>query len=189
MSRNLTRVITIVATQAAMMACSSSSNPKNSGPTSDASIADAGGSAEDSAVGTMEPDAAAEGGQPIMCGSMTCNPPAGASGLPISISACCLPDNSCGGSFAALGGSCLYVVAGTPDPSCPSTSIAGMTLNGCCSPAGVCGVDLSLAGLGCNSASALGALAGGGDSGPPQPCGGDAGGSSPPDAMTDAAGE
>jgi hypothetical protein len=59
----------------------------------------------------------------------------------------------------------------------------GFALMGCCSKAGVCGLDLSIGGLGCNPLSALGGLAslgglGGapavdaGPSGSPQACGG-----------------
>jgi hypothetical protein len=56
----------------------------------------------------------------------------------------------------------------------------GFSLAGCCAKAGVCGVDLTVGGLGCNPVSALGALAslaGGGamDAGPPQTCGGGGG--------------
>jgi hypothetical protein len=39
----------------------------------------------------------------------------------------------------------------------------GYALTGCCTSGGVCGVDLSVAGLGCNSLSALGAFAPAGD--------------------------
>jgi hypothetical protein len=140
------------------------------------------------------------GGQSVTCGSKTCTAPAG--GM-IQNNACCLPDNSCGafpdlsslGGFGGGGvspppsgddgggGGCLDVSPGTPDPSCPSQTIMGFPLTGCCSKAGVCGVDLSMGGLGCNSLSALGPLAslgglGGGapmDAGPPpapQACGG-----------------
>jgi hypothetical protein len=47
----------------------------------------------------------------------------------------------------------------------------GFSLTGCCSKAATCGVDLSMAGLGCNSLAVLGALAGGaGTTGAPQAC-------------------
>jgi hypothetical protein len=126
--------------------------------------------------------------QPVQCGSTTCNPPSGSA---VPLSACCLPDNSCGGTFggAALGmfggggdagAPCLSTSPGTPDTSCPSQSAMGFALAGCCTAAGVCGIDLSMAGLGCNSASALAALAPPGtvpasDGGAPQACSGNAG--------------
>jgi hypothetical protein len=50
---------------------------------------------------------------------------------------------------------CLNLTAGTSDPTCMSLSVAGMTLNGCCTSTGVCGNDLSIVGLGCNSFAAL----------------------------------
>ena len=51
-----------------------------------------------------------------------------------------------------------------------------INLTGCCSNAHTCGVDLSIAGLGCNSTSLFGSLLGmGGDAGPPKVCGLDAG--------------
>jgi hypothetical protein len=68
----------------------------------------------------------------------------------------------------------------------------GFALAGCCSNAGVCGIDLTVGGLGCNPVSALGALAsiaGGGamDAGPPQACGGGAGNVDASAAVLDAA--
>jgi len=52
----------------------------------------------------------------------------------------------------------------------------GFALTGCCTKSKICGVDLSVAGLGCNSLSALAALAPAGAAGdaavsPPQACG------------------
>jgi hypothetical protein len=49
-----------------------------------------------------------------------------------------------------------------------------MTLSGCCSVSGVCGVDLSFAGLGCNPPSVFGFFLMM-DTGAPQPCGDAAG--------------
>lgn len=133
------------------------------------------------------------GAMSIQCGGQTCMAPAGS---PIGLSACCLADGGCGaapGMFAlsaAEGGAsaCLDTTPGTRDPSCPSKTTMGFPLKGCCSAAGVCGVDLSIIALGCNSSF------GGSpgmmtmvNAGPPQPCG-DAAGSGP-DASGDAAKE
>jgi hypothetical protein len=99
----------------------------------------------------------------ITCGTTTCNAPTG--GM-IPLAACCLGDNGCGAMFdlsaigmgggaGAMGGGCLDPSPGTADPSCPSQMVMGFSLTGCCSKAGLCGVDLSMAGLGCNSFAAL----------------------------------
>src|SRR2546430_6003728 len=88
---------TLVAAVAAA-ACSSSSS--NSAVESDAAAGDgptADSRARDSAIGPIKElngDGATAASSPVQCGSMTCNPPA-AAGLPIPLSACCLPDNSC----------------------------------------------------------------------------------------------
>jgi hypothetical protein len=74
---------------------------------------------------------------------------------------------------AAITGACFDTSAGTPDTSCPSTTAMGYSLAGCCTAQGVCGVDLSTVGLGCNSLSALGPLASvDGSTAAPQACGG-----------------
>jgi hypothetical protein len=54
--------------------------------------------------------------------------------------------------------------------------IMGFSLPGCCTRSGVCGTNLMMIGLGCNS---LGAVLGGGLGGTPQACGGSADGSAP----------
>jgi hypothetical protein len=172
-------------------ACSSSStSPGGTGNTG----ADSGGP-DDSSVGTTPPnDGAVATAPPIMCGTMTCNAPAG--GV-VPLSPCCLPNGGCGGTIGAAtlamfdaggfdasglsgfdaGAICLDTSAGTPDTSCPSQSMGGFDLTGCCTASGVCGIDLSLAGLGCESLSALasmappGALGDSGLGGPPQACG------------------
>jgi hypothetical protein len=100
----------------------------------------------------------------------------------LSLSACCLSDGGCGGGLgmlAALAGgggpACLDTSPGTSDPSCPSQPTPlGIALTGCCSATKICGADLSMLGLGCNSLSAFGGFLMT-DSGPPRPCG-DAGG-------------
>lgn len=157
----------------AITACSTSNgstpNVADSGP-ADASMSNPGSNLP--IVTLSEASAPSSGGQSVTCGSKTCTAPAG--GM-VQNNACCLPDNSCGafpdlssvGGFGAAapspagdaGGACLDVTPGTPDPSCPSQSVMGFSLAGCCSKAGVCGVDLSIGGLGCNPLSALGALA------------------------------
>ena len=123
----------------------------------------------------------------VMCGGMTCIPPTG--GM-IPLGACCLPNDGCGASIGAVltgvgdgGSSCIDTAAGSPDPSCPAQSIMGMSLLACCSAGGVCGVNLSVLGLGCDSLSVLGALVPGAE-GPPQPCG-DAAGGPVPDAAAE----
>jgi hypothetical protein len=112
---------------------------------------------------------------------------------------CCLPDNGCGATFGAAalamfdagafdaggfdaaafdaGAFCMDTAPGTPDPSCPSQSAMGFTLAGCCARDGLCGVDLSVAGFGCDSLSALESMIPAGSVtdaavvGPPQACG------------------
>jgi hypothetical protein len=186
----------IAVTLAAAAACSSSSSSAPAAGTNNDDGGTATGASDDSgstAQGTSDTGVATT--PPIMCGSATCSAPAGAL-LPLS--PCCLPDNSCGATFgsAALamfdagafdasgldidaGSLCFDTAPGTPDTACPSQSAMGYTLAGCCARSGVCGIDLALAGLGCDSLSALGALAPGGAAGDaaisaPQACGGDA---------------
>jgi hypothetical protein len=156
-----------IACAGAIGACSSSSTPGTSvtDASTDVSTADQV-SSEASTTEEADADAATSTAGPVTCGSLTCTAPA--SGL-VPLSACCLPDNSCGASpnLSALGGAgappagvdagsvCLTLEAGTPDPSCPSQSVMGFALAGCCA-AGTCGYDLSIIGLGCNSFSAFG---------------------------------
>jgi hypothetical protein len=203
----------------AVCGCSNES-ASSAGSTSDASPADASMPKEGSnlpVVHLSEASAPTSSGKSATCGSKTCTAPAG--GM-VPNNACCLPDNSCGAfpDLSAIGmglpgmgapapgdgggGGCLDVTPGTPDPSCPSQMVMGFPLMGCCSRAGVCGLDLSIGGLGCNSLAALGGLGGLGggpamDAGEPQACGGkDAGvaaqdGAAPasdasPDAVADA---
>lgn len=201
-------------------ACSNSNEatpnaPDASPPPLDASSSPTDATAESSLpIVYLSEAAAAPPPGPVNCGSKTCNPPAGGGALPLG--ACCLPDNSCGGfpDLSALGmglpglgaapsggdagAGCLDLSKGTPDPSCPGQSVMGMSLPGCCTNAGICALDLSVGGLGCNPLSALGPLASLGgvstpmDAGPPQTCGGgDAGviapvGDASRDAVADA---
>ena len=210
LTRKLIRRRVLLPAWLAVAACSSSNGSTPSGSDAsdvspaDASMPDTGSNLP--IVTLSEASPPTSGGQSVTCGSKTCTAPAG--GM-VQNNACCLPDNSCGafpdlsslggGGFGGGGvgappapadgggGGCLDVSPGTPDPSCPSQTVMGFALTGCCSKAGVCGVDLSIGGLGCNSLSALGGLAslgglGGGtamDAGPsasPQACGGNDGG-------------
>jgi len=213
-----------------MTACNDAEDPVSSDAGgADANEASAGDAATDATSSTTHASANADASTsttvrptpgPVICGGRTCTAPQG--GMLPNI-ACCLPDKSCGampdlssfamgggggfpsmsgGGGAGLDGTCLDVSAGTPDPSCPSQSVMGIALNGCCSKAGTCGLDLSIGGLGCNAISGLGALAsfvGGGamDAGPPQKCSGasrdggvdsgaDGGADAGPDAGADA---
>jgi hypothetical protein len=126
---------------------------------------------------------------PVICSGKTCTAPSG--GM-IPLAACCLSDSTCGLTFdlSQFGGAipgagdaglgCLDPSPGIPDPSCPSQSMAGFTMAGCCSKAGVCGVDLSMVSMGaigCNAQLPFPGLVGGGQSmnAPPQPCGGSVG--------------
>jgi hypothetical protein len=186
-------------------ACGSSSS--NGGSPADAGPGDATAPSDDSG---SPGDDGSSSSPPVTCGSTTCQAPSG--GL-LPLAACCLPDNSCGGTFSAggLGGlagmfggatgidasafdasafgdaglgdggiPCLNLSAGTSDPACASITVVGMTIAGCCTSAGICGSDLSIVGLGCNSFAALG----GGIGGPGVPCG-DGGAVVTPDAQAD----
>ena len=184
----------------AFVACSSS-NESTPSAASDGGADDATGSNDAATllhIRELNDGASSGSGQPIACGANSCAAPTG--GM-VPLSACCLPDNSCGASVdlgavpggAASGGGggsgCLDTSAGTPDPSCPSQSVMGFSVAGCCSKAGVCGLDLSVAGLGCNSFPAgLGGFAPM-DAGPPHPCGsgGKDAGVSAPDGAAPAA--
>ena len=77
--------------------------------------------------------------------------------------------NACGATVAQAMGACITRTAGTPDMSCPSV-MAQIPLAGCCRPNGFCGLNFSLAGLGCADPTPLGGMGN-------IPCGGDA---SPP---------
>jgi hypothetical protein len=173
----------------AVAACSSSSDSTPSASDSGASDGGATDATASNEAGVQLPIMQlndAPSGQPIACGANMCSPPAG--GI-IPLTPCCLPDNSCGASLGAFGmmggapgagdagggGGCLDTTAGTMDPSCPSQMVMGFPLTGCCSKASVCGFDLSMVGLGCNSfAGGLGGGAGmdAGSAAAPQACGG-----------------
>jgi len=173
------RSLGLVAVLAAEAACSSSSSPKAASPPAEA------GTVDDSGVGPITElnDGATMAVPPITCGGASCSAP---SGGVVPLSPCCLPNGGCGANFgaaalamydaggidaAAAAAICLDTSAGTLDPTCPSEALSGMTFKGCCAVSGVCGVDLSIASLGCNSLSAFGALApGDGSVSAPQAC-------------------
>ena len=75
-------------------ACGSSSS--NGGSPADAGPGDATAPSDDS--GSPGDDGSST--PPVTCGSTTCQAPSG--GL-LPLAACCLPDNSCGGTFSAGG--------------------------------------------------------------------------------------
>jgi hypothetical protein len=188
MNRLSWRGVAILATPAAVaVGCSNTSNSAAVG-SDDAAVTDAAADRGDSSIGAimeLNGEGAGGGTNMLVCGAMTCSPPTGGM-LPLS--ACCLPNNECGASVGGAvggGGPCLNIAAGVPDPSCPTESAMGMSAPSCCSVEGVCGVDLSVINLGCNSLSALSAFVAV-EAGPPQSCG-DAGGSVPDAAASDAA--
>jgi hypothetical protein len=165
-------------------ACSGSSDSSSaSDAAADATTPDGTASAEDGTLGDGRLPPIAElnadapgGGMSVQCGATMCSPPA--AGAVVSLGACCLPDGGCGASLGMLpaagaGGaadSCLDTAPGTPDPTCPSMTTMGFLMKGCCSAVGVCGVDLSVIGLGCiSSISGFPGMAM--DAAPPQPCG------------------
>ncbi len=153
-------------------ACSNSSQS----PATEGGGTDSGGPSDSGPVPITEVngDAAATA---LVCGGTTCTVPS--NGL-VPLSPCCLPDNRCGATFgsglamltdaAGASSSCVDTAMGTPDTACPSQSVMGMMLAGCCAVSGMCGLDLSAAGLGCNPLSALASVPLGADSAAPQPC-------------------
>jgi hypothetical protein len=99
----------------------------------------------------------------------------------ITLGACCRSDNTCGGEFmipgmpSGMGGAgCLTTAAGMAAPYCPKMSMMGFAIPGCCTTSGLCGIDLGMIGLGCNTTQDLasGAFMGMGpmDAGPPETC-------------------
>jgi hypothetical protein len=187
-TRSLGRIVlragAILATPV-VVACSNTSNGA-AVESGDAAVAGGAEDGRDGSIGAIKELNAEAAVNGVPCGTATCTPPTGGM-LPLG--ACCLPDDQCGASIGAAltgieagPGSCIDTAAGSPDPSCPAQSIMGMSLSSCCSAAGVCGVDLSVLGLGCNALSVLGALAPA--TGAPQPCG-DAAGGTVPDAAAE----
>lgn len=175
----------LVGASAVAAACSSSSSSSSPPPAETNTPADAGAELGDGPVSQLNPPTMTTmpTAMSVQCGGMTCSPP---SSVAFPLTACCLPDNGCGASFGAgaamfgggggdAGSICLDTSPGTPDTACPSQTTMGVSLPGCCTTGGMCGIDLSMAGLGCNSLSALASLVpggamGGGDAGAPQSC-------------------
>lgn len=194
MKFSLTALGLTIGALAAAAACSSSSS---SAPATGAG--DGGGSSNDASLASGDATEPSDSGSAVVatiqCGSLTCSAPSGV--LPLQ--PCCLPDDKCGATFGGAALSmfdasafdasgfdasgfdaagfdasalCFDTSAGTPDMSCPSQSAMGFALTGCCTTGGVCGVNLSIAGLGCNSLSALAMFApGDGAVSAPQACG------------------
>jgi hypothetical protein len=192
MKRILTSGCLAMAAWATGAACSSSSQS----PATEGGGTDSGGPSDSGPVPITEVngDAAATA---VVCGGTMCTVPS--NGL-VPLSPCCLPDNGCGATFgsglamltdaAGASSSCVNTAMGTPDTACPSQSVMGMMLAGCCAVSGMCGLDLSAAGLGCNPLSALASVPLGADSAAPQACSaasdaGAAGGDAASDARTD----
>jgi hypothetical protein len=77
----------------------------------------------------------------------------------IQAASCCTTSNACGLTVPALGvQDCLPLNApGTADANCPPVAIAQViTLEGCCSPDGICGAQDTFLGLGCAQVAAEG---------------------------------
>ena len=150
----------------------SSGGAMSSGGVASGGAAGATGASRGGAMGTGIVGAP---GATVTCGVKTCKPPSSA----IKVYACCMPDDSCGGAIPAgaapgleFGGAatspCLTLDPGKSDASCKSyKSSFGVTLAGCCGIDHMCGVDLSVAGLGCNNVSAIAS-----DAPAPVACGG-----------------
>ena len=91
---------------------------------------------------------------PVLCGAAECSEPDDA---PLAPRACCLGEGGCGQSSRALDTPCLVPAGpGTVDVSCPSLLLPdGVELQGCCAPAGTCGIFDRFGELGCIGAEAL----------------------------------
>jgi len=125
-----------------------------------------GGAGKGGSAGSAGGDASTS----IMCGTQTCGP---VSALGQMFPPCCPMGemNTCGATVAQAMGACITRTTGTPDTSCPSV-MATIPLAGCCRPNGFCGLNFSLAMLGCADPTPLGGMGN-------IPCGPDA--SRPPD--------
>ena len=91
--------------------------------------------------------------------------------FPIQVTQCCSQAGKCGFSFGGATPNCTELnQPGTPDPSCPTTSLGGaQQLPGCCRPSGLCGALVTQPfAFGCIDTSS--ALGGGGGAPPPQAC-------------------
>jgi hypothetical protein len=175
MKRVFTGACLVIAAWATGAACSSSSQS----PAAEGDQADSGSSSDSGLLPITEVngDAASAAAMAVTCGGKMCTVPS--NGL-VPLSPCCLPDDGCGATFgsalamftdaAGAGSNCVDTSPGTPDTACPSQLVMGMMLAGCCSVSGLCGLDLSAAGLGCNPLTALASLPVGADGAAPQSC-------------------
>jgi hypothetical protein len=91
----------------------------------------------------------------IRCGTSICTPiTAGPIGV---LQPCCPMDtaNACGG-ISPFG--CLTTTPGMANSRCPTVSVMGISLPGCCRPNGMCGVNLQVVSLGCNDPVLVGGM-------------------------------
>jgi hypothetical protein len=110
----------------------------------------------------------------IMCGVSICRPVF--SSLAGTLPPCCPSDtpNVCGAIIAVVGTACFTATPGVVDSKCPPLQTPNVPLPGCCRPNGMCGIDMSVVGLGCNDPTLVGAA-------PAFPCSADGG--RPPASM------
>lgn len=115
----------------------------------------ASGGTRSSAAGT-----AAMAPAPVECGSAMCSAPMlpGGMGIPggIALSMPCCADEAKGTCGSMSGTTCMPPPA--PAPNCPAPpSFGGFTLTACCVEATqICGIDASMAGMGCVDLGGLG---------------------------------
>jgi hypothetical protein len=188
MLQRCTWMVRLVPSGVVLFACS---NSNDSSATSDGGAADSPAAYEAAMVPVTDLNDAstststAEGGI-VTCSGKTCAAPNGV----VPLVACCLSDNTCGLTFdlSQFGGvsipgipeggiGCQDPNPGTPDPSCPTATVMGYMLAGCCTRAGVCGYDLSMptmGALGCNAQPLGTGMGGSPTNAQPQPCGGTA---------------
>jgi hypothetical protein len=88
----------------------------------------------------------------------------------------------------------LSTVAGMADKACPSRMMMGFPIAACCTTDGLCGLDFTMIGLGCDLPSDLAGLGPGGmtptgDGGPPETCAAAAAAAAAADGGSDASGE
>lgn len=85
----------------------------------------------------------------VVCGGAVCPGPDAEARL--DESPCCLPDDTCGMRARDLGAACHHVrQPGSVDLTCPELLLlSGRSLQGCCSPSGICGYYDFEGSLGC----------------------------------------
>ena len=185
-------------------ACGGDSESDGSGGSSGSAGAGAGGIVDAASGGTGgtatggtsgsggSGGTAASGGTSGSGGSGGCNPSQCPDFQGIA-PGCCRPDDTCGYDGSAIGLGCVTIDevlgaldGGTDagDPNCPSATVAGFTIQGCCLPTGFCGFYDPILTMSCIDPASLPPQYQP-DTGPPVPCGG-SGDSGSPDASTDA---